>query len=108
MRSAITILGIISERGSHGQKPCLTGEPDASKGCTSGSGRGGQKRTCKDNALAAYFTLLKKSRCDLCANSPGSSSSTGVSPHRKSSCRSCNSWRFTDEGEPHSVPAGTS
>lgn len=63
MRSATTLLAIISSiwqtlTKSHGQKPCLTGEPDASKGCTSGSGRGGQERTCKGNALAAYFTRL--------------------------------------------------
>jgi hypothetical protein len=63
MRSATTLLAIISSiwqtlTKSHGQKPCLTGEPDASKGCTSGSGRGGQERTCKGNALAAYFTLI--------------------------------------------------
>jgi hypothetical protein len=35
-----------------------TGEPDALKRCTSGSERGGWKRTRKGNALAAYSTQL--------------------------------------------------
>jgi hypothetical protein len=36
-----------------------TGEPDAVKSCTSGSQRGGWKRTRKGNALAAYSTGIR-------------------------------------------------